>query len=330
MENKLILSISFSLVFFILLAGYASALSCLGYSYGDVTLVSGVSSYCDVSTGNFIAQKIDGNSCVNDFECSSGFCLSDICTDASSILQDYSWLLLSDICPSNLTSAGCINMTDYPLLIDGTNISATCNPGYSCFICDANHFWNSTLGNCQLDECSSIAGQRCVSGIPGNSSAVAGACLSGSCYSCNSGYSWNVSANPITCSVNPSTPGPGPGPGPSGGSSTTPSGGYGSCATTWTCSAWSACTQSGIQARTCRKLRINCNAPTKPAEIQHCQYSGQNQTQPTTPLPTKKSYTWIIWLLLVLILLLAAVIALVWYYLWRKKQNQTEEPQENN
>lgn len=112
------------------------------------------------------------------------------------------------------------------------------------------------------------------------------------------------------------------------------------CKTTWTCSDWSACTDSGqsgnpTQSRTCEKVSLFCYAGSKPAETQSC--TIQNLAQELNPVDENNTFGSRITGAIVgvgqgvlnnqvaLFLLLIIILAVLYYLLKKKYQNKKKK-----
>lgn len=158
--------------------------------------------YCSFETLTFVAQKQINDSCMNDFECLSGYCIEDMCFDYNSIIQEnrimneqaqnLSRYLEAGNCSS---PAFCLNKSG---LLNAHNVSKLCigeNFGYTCFECNEDFpYWNGSSCNIKLcGDFSRSAGCHNKSSLA-NAERVNGYCeINKRCFQCDSGYSWNGS-----------------------------------------------------------------------------------------------------------------------------------------
>jgi len=194
--------IIFLLVFLISL-GVVSALDCTSvgcdnnnvcYNYGEL-LEANSNLYCD-SNGSFVAQKNIGAVCSNNFECSSGYCLSDRCANVSNILSQYASLfanlsaLASGPCSA---SPGCLNTSSLANAHNLTNLCSGTQLGYVCYQCNENYNW--TGSSCTKMNCTSSPGCLNKSSLD-NSYKIDRVCPTNyQCFSCDSSYAWNSSSS---------------------------------------------------------------------------------------------------------------------------------------
>lgn len=97
--------------------------------------------------------------------------------------------------PACSAEPGCLNVTS---LNNSITLNYYCSTG-SCFECDDNFIWNETSEECEIRPCStssSVPGCLNVTSLT-NGRTLNRSCSVGSCFACNSGYSWN--SNSKTC-----------------------------------------------------------------------------------------------------------------------------------
>lgn len=153
------------------------------YLFGDIVNTTPLQ-YCDIN-GSLSLRKGIGESCLNDFECIYGACLSDYCANITSILTDYSYLENNFGSGPCGVSPGCLNVSS---ISNGKNISGFCINPARCFSCDENYEWNGS--SCNLINCSYHPGCLNESSFD-NAIKVNRACIIGkNCFKCDSGFIW--------------------------------------------------------------------------------------------------------------------------------------------
>lgn len=154
------------------------------------------SSYCDI-TRDWVEQKTENSSCMNSFECLSGYCVEDKCINYGVIQklieqgqykEEVEKLLQQGKCTA---TPGCLNLTS---LANAQNVSGLCvGSRYKCFQCNSDTpHWNGSA--CTISPCDSSPGCWNASLVLDidNSENVSGLCNPGFlCIECESGYSWN-------------------------------------------------------------------------------------------------------------------------------------------
>ncbi len=190
------------------LPAYCSAVQCssgcadsnnICYAFGSV--MSG--QYCDFNSRVFMGQKNINESCMNDFECTSGHCIDESCFDYNGLLatleneSNYANIVNQTFSAGNCSSSpGCLNQTT---LSNAHNTSQLCVEnfaGYHCFTCNDNYVWNGS--SCNLKTCDSTPGCWAIANLSSlnNYANITNACGAGyQCIRCASGYSWNSSSS---------------------------------------------------------------------------------------------------------------------------------------
>lgn len=189
--------------------GCESGASCV--PYGDIVVLSQVpyvSNYCDFESDGMIQQKTSG-SCLNDFECSPGYsCLDEYCTNEYNyFIQGYNAIIanVSGLCYGEDYFCSNVSVSNASVL-SNKNCSFY-GTGFSCYECNNNFYYNSTLGKCITGICSASPGCMNNSSIL-NASMNTDYCADNkNCFSCDSDFEWNATTN--SCKMKQCTSSPG-------------------------------------------------------------------------------------------------------------------------
>ncbi len=168
------------------------------FSFGDVYISPALGGmYCDYRTRGLVSQKTSGG-CENDFECSSGKCLSGACNSIFfTLLEGYNSLILNQkFCIEE--EMFCYNGTQPQNSIKLENY--TCETGSFCYKCNSSFYWDDSLKLCIRGRCNKTPG--CLNKTSINNSQIHDLyCESGKCFSCEDDYIWNSTLE--TCILRP-------------------------------------------------------------------------------------------------------------------------------
>ncbi len=172
------------------------------YAFGDKisATTTSVERYCDYLTKSFVPTKTSGV-CENDFECAGNYlCFEGYCTGGvSDFLHDYNLLL------ANLTN-NTLCLGDNPILgrnpfcwngtqpSNSTPLAKQCNVGSSCYKCNSNLNWNTSLNLCIKDICVSNPGCLNMTSLDNASIGDYYCADNKNCFECRSDYVWNATA----------------------------------------------------------------------------------------------------------------------------------------
>jgi len=168
------------------------------YEFGDVEKIGNIFHFCDSETDSLIQTKKNGDLCVNNFECSIGYCVSGVCNGYYADVIDVNEIFSQEsegLCPEYYDRTNtyfCSNSVNVSNAIKLN--SKLCKEGYSCFKCNGSVYtYNSLLNICTKGLCESTSGQFCSNVTILNSSEEEGYYCSDNkkCFSCDSNYDWN-------------------------------------------------------------------------------------------------------------------------------------------
>lgn len=184
------------------------------YNYGDSEKIGNIFFFCDSEVDAFSEAKENGAECVNNFECSIGYCVSGICNGYyADIIQVNDVLSESapGLCPEFEDTTGTYFCSDSLFVANAVQLTTkTCGIGSYCFKCNSSAYtYNSVLDVCTKGMCEATEGQFCMNNTISNSTEKEGySCLdSKKCYSCDEDFYWNNSLS--KCIMNPCTSSPG-------------------------------------------------------------------------------------------------------------------------
>lgn len=184
------------------------------YNYGDVEKIGNLFFFCDSETDALSKPRENGAECVNNFECSVGYCVSEVCNGYyADIIQVNAVLSESapGLCPEFEDTTGTYFCSDSLFVANAAQLTAkTCDSTSYCFKCNSSAYtYNSTLNICTKGLCDVTPGQFCLNASVSNSSEKEGYYCSNNkkCFSCDSNFDWNSTLS--QCILRPCTNSPG-------------------------------------------------------------------------------------------------------------------------